>query len=412
MTSSLYHEQSSFGETSPSHKNATCSAATSQTRMPQQAVTTDLARPSKRPWRRSRSSRHHRRTVNNSNSKGRRLGGWFANRFYLLREFLHIAKLNGALRKDPSKEAAKDSSTMISAQQSQEEQLAALEEQFQTSTHEERLRFLRACKGNLTDTVKKLQGYIDWRELHGLDSAEYNEGMVELTSDEQHWDDACKRAMKYYESSESVSSTGKKKSSRQLMKFDVDTLPQIVFIHLDENGETRRTLDGTMILHVIPARIDKKLAAGEVYALAVCFYLDRKQRRDSMDLFCVTLDVRGGKGWANAAAYGMMPFIKAMAGLLHEIYPERLSKLVLYPLPRAAMWIWAMAKPFLDTSVVKRATLIGGDDARTSPPPNDALRLHFDEETVEALEKKRLSMFVEVSAAPEPTPKKKWSLFG
>jgi hypothetical protein len=150
----------------------------------------------------------------------------------------------------------------------------------------------------------------------------------------------------------------------------------------------------------MPGRLDKKMAPAEIYSLALGLYLDRKQNRESLDLFSVMLDVRGGKGWANPPAYNMMPFIKSAAMLLHQHYPERLDKLIVYPLPRPALWIWHMVKPFLDVSVVSSAHLIGGKDTSASTPPNDKLEEFVDLSILSEMEKHRLSTFT------PPSPKK------
>jgi hypothetical protein len=91
----------------------------------------------------------------------------------------------------------------------------------------------------------------------------------------------------------------------------------------------------------------------------------------------------------------MMPFIKATATLLHQHYPERLDKLFVFPLPRAALWIWEMVKPFLDRSVVESAHLIGGKDSMSSPPPNHALCRFVHSQLLDDMENKRLSMYRE-----------------
>jgi hypothetical protein len=64
--------------------------------------------------------------------------------------------------------------------------------------------------------------------------------------------------------------------------------------------ERRKTsMNGRLLIHVIPGRINKKLAPAETYALALSFYLDCKQDRNTLDLFFVMMDVRPGNGWAN-----------------------------------------------------------------------------------------------------------------
>lgn len=275
------------------------------------------------------------------------------------------------------------------------QKVAALEEKFPTSPQAERLRFLRACKGDLNCAVAKLQAYVTWRDLHGLDSEEYKESRLESTNDEQEWLHSCKRAIQHTDKMAPESLP--KRSSRSINAQQSYELPQIAFAYYHDNGAPKTSINGRLLLHVIPGRIDKKLAPAETYALALSFYLDYKQDRNTLDLFFVMMDVRPGKGWANPPAYSMMPFVKATATLLHQHYPERLDKLFVFPLPRAALWIWEMVKPFLDRSVVESAHLIGGKDSMSSPPPNHALYGFVHRQLLDDMENKRLSMYREAS---------------
>jgi hypothetical protein len=320
-------------------------------------------------------------------------GGWFLRRFLLIIEFLALAKLNGAIKDSHTPDTDDDmSASNYNDELTQEQTLVTLDDRFPTSTAMERLRFLRACKGNIEGAVVKLEAYIDWRELHGLDSPEYQESKLGSTSDDQDWQESCSMALAYAEKMGLMGEKAKKKGNRS-PKSESKKLPQIVFVHTDENGEAKKSLRGNLILHVMPGRLDRKKAPAEIYSLALGLYLDRKQNRESLDLFSVMLDVRGGKGWANPPAYNMMPFIKSAATLLHQHYPERLDKLIVYPLPRPALWIWHMVKPFLDVSVVLSAHLIGGKDTSAAPPPNDKLAEFVDLSILEAMEKHRLSTF-------------------
>ena len=151
--------------------------------------------------------------------------------------------------------------------------------------------------------------------------------------------------------------------------------------------------DGTILLHVIPALIQKKGVLAETYAMAIALYLDRKFSRDSLELATVFLDVRPGMGWPNPPAIQMLSFIRATSRILHAYYPERLASCILYPLPRAAMWIWDAVKPFLDNEIVTRVSLVQGSDARSALPPNDELEAHAQRKWLEQMEIMRLLQF-------------------
>ncbi|KAI2508036.1 CRAL/TRIO domain containing protein [Fragilaria crotonensis] len=280
-------------------------------------------------------------------------------------------------------------------QLTEDQRVAALEEKFPNSPYSERLRFLRACKGSVTGATVKLQAYYDWRELHGLDLPEYADTRLGQSSDEQDWLLSCKKAVEHIEKLGKESLKKKSSPSDSTKSLSSFALPQIVFAYTDEKGLPMTSKSGRRLLHVMPARINKKLASAETYALALSLYLDHKQDRNKLDLFFVMLDVRPGKGWANPPAYNMMPFIKAVGNLLHQHYPERLDKLFLYPLPRPALWIWEMVKPFLDPSVVESAHLIAGKDTVAAPPPNHALCSHVDEDLLEVMENTRICNFID-----------------
>ena len=317
---------------------------------------------------------------------------WASRKYQLVREILAFARQNGAT-KDSHSCATQESIMSDHDELTEDQRVAALEEQFPNSPYSERLRFLRACKGSVSDAAVKLQTYYDWRELHGLDLPEYKEARLGTANDEEDWLLSCRKAIEHTENVDKE--TPKKKTTASARSLKSFVLPQIVFAYSDGNGLPKTSKSGRRLLHVMPARINKKLASAQTYALALSLYLDHKQERDKLDLFVVMLDVRPGKGWANPPAYNMMPFIKAVGSLLHQHYPERLDKLFLYPLPRPALWIWEMVKPFLDPSVVESAYLIAGKDTVGAPPPNHALCSHVDEDLLEVMENTRICNFID-----------------
>jgi hypothetical protein len=281
------------------------------------------------------------------------------------------------------------------------DKLEASGTRFPDATEAERARFIMAREGDLVAAAAMLKEYVEWRELHGLNSPEYQEAKVRSVSDAQDWSESSQMALrcaadkKRLEIKDQDEEASKRRDQVHHKKPPIqqpDTLPQIVFIYKDECGEVRRTRCGKLLLHVLPARVNKKLASSETYALAIALYLDRKLDRSSYDLATLLLDVRGGRGWANPPAIRMMPFIKAVSSLLHQYYPNRLYRCFVYPLPRAALWIWEIAKPFLDRAIVEAVTLVAGSDSHSAPPPNKALNEHVELDLLEEMETNRLSL--------------------
>jgi hypothetical protein len=162
----------------------------------------------------------------------------------------------------------------------------------------------------------------------------------------------------------------------------------------EQTGEPLRTRNGRLVLHVLPAQVDKKLANAETYALAKAIYLDRKFGRDSNDLATILIDVRPGQGWSNPKAFTMVPYIRSVSRILHQYFPQRMDKCLVYPLPTAALVIWDMARPVLDRSIVDAITLVQGSDALAAPPPNAELGKYLEEDMLEKMEAKRRSLFV------------------
>ncbi|KAL7568508.1 hypothetical protein ACA910_002629 [Epithemia clementina (nom. ined.)] len=180
----------------------------------------------------------------------------------------------------------------------------------------------------------------------------------------------------------------------------------------DDTGGCRlmRDIHGHCILHVLPARIDTRHGAA-LYTSALCHYLDEllvdsnngndmnnNNSNSNNNKITVLLDVRGGRGWPNPPALQMVGFIRHVAGELSVRYPNRLHQCLVFPLPRAATWIWSMAiKPFLRKELRQAVELIPGSGTGVdSPPPNPKLMSSFllnPEGDVHHLEQHRLSWF-------------------
>jgi len=193
--------------------------------------------------------------------------------------------------------------------------------------------------------------------------------------DRADWDSAAQAAIMYtndLKEREAMNSSNRSNSNRQddardsikienAFKKKDKMLPQLAHM-VTEIGSTTYLKDkqGNRILQLLPAQIDMKEADEMTYALAIAFYLDKKLGRNSAEKIVVSVDVRAGGGWANPPAKKIVPFIKAVIALLERNFPERLSKCILYPLPRAATVLWKMIKIFLDPTTAEKIVVIGG----------------------------------------------------
>ena len=277
-----------------------------------------------------------------------------------------------------------------------ESALAILASKFPAATDAECQRFLKARRGNLQTASEKLGEYMDWRLRYQLDRSDNVDGHRTNRTDAQDWTFAAKLALELDEHPKQDSHPHFNKQSLH-KRPKPKTLPQIVTVYyLDEiNRFPCQTIDNNLILHVLPAQVNKKIATPETYALAMAIYLDLKfDRYSTSDFASIFIDVRPGRGWANPPAYTMMPFITHVSKLLHHYFPERLHQCIIYPLPKAAIWIWDMAKRFLDKDVVNAVLLIGGSDALTAATPIVKLSQFLDKEIIDRMEQRRYEFFV------------------
>jgi hypothetical protein len=152
-----------------------------------------------------------------------------------------------------------------------------------------------------------------------------------------------------------------------------------------------RCKDGTRILHILPFRLDLSIATAHTYSLAAALYLDRRLSRLTTERITLFCDVRGGRGWANPTPWSTLPFIQSTASLLGSHYPERLERLVLFPMPTSAIWVWSAAKKCLDPNTSSKVVVVSPGEG--SAPPEHLLE-YVHEENLLVLEKRRQSFFV------------------
>jgi len=305
--------------------------------------------------------------------------------------------------------------------------LATLAQIFPSSTDAERKRFLRGRRGNLKQAYDKLKEFLEWREVHNLE-----EDPEPSSTDDEDWSYASRLAMEWQsrqqaQQASNNGSTGIKKklsvksfrkrsstkatgaaekpttSATPSTQEDLPLLPQIILTYRDQNGAVLRNAkdDNAVVLHALPARVNKKIATAETYALAQAIYLDRVFGRHSYDVATILLDVRPGHGWPNPNAKAMIPFLRCVSPFLHAYFPERLHRTLIYPLPKPALVFWDAARPLLDRAIVDSIALCKGNDGIRcdTPPPTKELCKYLDDSIVETTESKRTSMFVTVAAS-------------
>lgn len=329
----------------------------------------------------------------------------------------------------------------------------ALRTEFPEATEAEVRRFATACEDPKkdADTIKEeaakfLEDYLDWRSCFGLD---YKKEEAE-TPDVEDWNFAVEKAlevnasMRRAQELEKKLAEDQKKEAQQekaFVSYDMDfsdshrsetegqnkeaeegtkteggtnvkeeddgdekatemaddekkkELSQIIFQHHDENGKPIKDRKGFKILHVLPGLINRIVAQADFYALALSFYLDRKFDRASEEKMTVVIDVRAGEGWPNPVAFMMVKFVRTITRQLQQRYPERLNSLVVFPVPWAAMGVWAAIKRVFRLEIMDKITLVSGPADRAAALPKAKLDDSIDAGTLDMMEQFRLDHF-------------------
>lgn len=128
--------------------------------------------------------------------------------------------------------------------------------------------------------------------------------------------------------------------------------------------------DGTLILFVQGAMYDSSVAP-EMYTLACGHALDQMFTAESEEKFTLLIDARPGIGWPNAPAPTMMPFFRLACSVLPDNYPERVKKVVIYPMPSILGQLWRMVSCLLDPTTRDKFQVLSGSDAIGAPCPRE-----------------------------------------
>mmetsp|Transcript_7520 Transcript_7520/g.8638 ORF Transcript_7520/g.8638 Transcript_7520/m.8638 type:complete len:265 (-) Transcript_7520:373-1167(-) len=258
-----------------------------------------------------------------------------------------------------------------------QEKLDELKKKCPTATECELKRFLVARNGNVEAAQKQLGKFLEWIQEHGITTSDLVKGYDDCKNDDRKvWQYVARLAFAH-------------------SKQEYVEIPQLILSHKGrESNEQLKDLSGSRIFHFLMAQMDSKIADPAIYALAIAYYMAFSVDRNSMEKITVMLDVRGGNGWANPAALNIIPFIRSTTGMINNSFPERLNKLLLYPLPRLSLYIWEMIKVFIDKDTVKKIVLISGGARITSKPPDNKLSKYVDEKALKQIEEARLSLFI------------------
>lgn len=254
----------------------------------------------------------------------------------------------------------------------------ALSKECPAATAAERKRFLAARRGNAASAAKTLKHYLQWHHKH-LDVAVEHKIVRPQTYDRDLdvWREACQIAMK---------------ASKE--KGDA-ILPRVIRTHTRKNGNGKPLIDkdGYRIVQIMPAQMDISLARSSTYALAVALYLNLQLDREAEERIVVCMDARAGQGWPNTHVVRLVPFMKQTTTLLLSLFPERLHKCLLYPVPPSFLWVWKTISKVVDANTRKKICLMGGPNKILSAPPFEQMYEHMDMEAAHHLEDARIADF-------------------
>lgn len=248
-----------------------------------------------------------------------------------------------------------------------------LEDRVPDATDEERDRFLVAYRGNVEKAAKALSHYLEWRASHAPtpdDLSMVNTG--DADTDDWNLSVLC--------------------AQRMLSQKLCVEIPRAACIRMLQ-GLPVRDREGFRVLHILPGMMDDRLMSYQTYALAVALYIDRKLARDSTERLTVVIDVRGGRGWRNPHAVKLLPFIKSTSLLLLALFPERMARTLVFPLPSSFAWIWKVVRRVLDPLTREKIAVLTGAAAIVSPPPIPQMTKHLSEEAAHFLEEERVAAF-------------------
>ena len=122
------------------------------------------------------------------------------------------------------------------------------------------------------------------------------------------------------------------------------------------------------LLLVEGARLDLSVDP-KSYVAALCRRMDEALSREDSSRVVVLIDTRSGRGWPNPPALKLVPFLRLCASSIPDRYPERLRKVVVYPLPSWAKTLISLVKRLLEPVTRDKIAVVKGDDSRDAPCP-------------------------------------------
>ena len=90
----------------------------------------------------------------------------------------------------------------------------------------------------------------------------------------------------------------------------------------------------------------------------------------------------------------MVNFVRKLAKMLQGRFPGRLEKLIVFPVPKAALSVFHAMQWVFHAELNERIVLVPGSAERKSPLPKKYLQRYISEEVLDYTEQKRIDTFV------------------
>lgn len=137
-----------------------------------------------------------------------------------------------------------------------------------------------------------------------------------------------------------------------------------------------RGMDGTPVIFVQGARYDETIAP-ELYVQACAHVIDSVFDPNSIEKGIVFIDTRPCEGWNNAPVHKMISFFKLACSVLPRNFPERMQRVVIYPLPWIFASLWRLVRNLLDPVTQDKFVVLSGSSDFGSPCPDGLNKFLF-----------------------------------
>lgn len=127
-------------------------------------------------------------------------------------------------------------------------------------------------------------------------------------------------------------------------------------------------LDGSPVLFVQGARYNANVEVDK-YVLACGHSIDSMLGPAEDQKLTLLIDTRPGPGWPNTPAPKMVKLFKRFCAVLPQKYPERVKRVVVYPMPSIVWYLWRIVSGFLDPVTREKFVILTGSAGKHADCP-------------------------------------------